>query len=290
MKSLKTYISILKAVKNRPTKYFLYLVLIIVALFMQAYMHNYNIVYIMMFFLVGIAGASSIYGVLNLYYVKVKLLSTERYFALTPSLYTLSLLNESPNTLYDITITSKDEVQNIKSINANDSTILKLKTIFQQRGSAKLPNITLSSLFPLPHEIKYKDIEINETPFVYAKPQGVSLFSIYNKNSSLNGEMDEFDSIKDFQQGESVSHIHWASLAKNERLKSKTFLYEDEQKTLHFDFNKLSGEVEDRLSQLTLWVLECEKHRLAFTLNINATQLDSKEQSVDEILTIIASY
>lgn len=290
MKSLRTYISILKSVKNRPTKYFLYLVLIIVALFMQAYMHNYNIVYIMMFFLVGIAGASSLYGVFNLYHIKILLLSHERFFASEPSFYTLSVINNSTSSAYDLSITSHNQTKNIKSLNAHTSTSLQLNADFPQRGRSRLPDIKLSSLFPLPHELKYKEIALNETLFVYAQPKGLSLFSIYNKNASLNGEMDEFDGLKEFQQGESISSIHWASLAKDERLKSKTFLYEDEQKTLHFSFEVLQGDVESRLSQLTLWVLECEKHHLLFKLEINSQLLDSKEQSIDEILTTIAAY
>lgn len=243
-----------------------------------------------MFFLVGIAGASSLYGVLNLYHIKVKLLSHERFFALTPSFYTLSLINDSSHSAYDISITSLDEVHNIKSINAQESRTLRVRTDFQQRGSSKLPDIKLSSIFPLPHEIKFKDINLKESLVVYAQPKGISLFSIYNRDSSLNGEMDEFDGLRDFIQGESISYIHWASLAKDETLKSKTFLFEDEQKTLHFNFDTLKGEVEEKLSQLTLWVLECEKYNLAFTLDINAKILDSKEQSIDEILTTIASY
>jgi uncharacterized protein (DUF58 family) len=290
MKSFKTYISILKSVKNRPTKYFLYLVFIIISLFVQAYMHNYNIVYIMMFFLVGVAGASSLYGIANISNIKIKLLSRERFFASTPASYTLSIINDSTSSVYDITLKSEEATNHIKVIKAQERALLKFTTAFYKRGRAKLPNTTLSSLFPLPHERKYKEIHMQESLFVYAQPKGTSLFSIYNKDNSLNGEMDEFDGIRDFIQGENISYIHWPSLAKDEKLKSKTFLYEDEQKTLHFSYNKLTGESEDRLSQLTLWVLECEKHHLQFTLEINAKLLDSKEQSIDEILTTIASY
>lgn len=290
MKSLRTYISTVKSVKNRPTKQFFYLILIIVSLFLQAYMHNYNIVYIMMFFLVGVAGASSLYGIANIASVKIKLLSHERFFASTPSFYTLSIINDSSNSVYDITLKSPETTNHLKSINAQQSETLKFTSSFSKRGSAKLPNITLSSLFPLPHEIKYKEIDIQESVFVYANPKGASLFSVYNKDDSLNGEMHEFDGIRDFIQGENVSYIHWASLAKDEKLKSKTFLYEDEKKTLHFSYENLGGESEERLSQLTLWVLECEKHHLDFTLEINTKRLDSKEQTIDEILTTIASY
>lgn len=257
---------------------------------MQAYMHNYNIVYIMMFFLVGIAGASSIYGILNLYYLRVSLLSHERFFAQTPSFYTLLLINNSTESAYDITLKSAEATEYLKSLQAQESRRIKLKASFLKRGKEKLPTLMLSSLFPLPHEIKYKEINLQTSLLVYAQPKGISLFSIYNKNNSLNGEMDEFESIRDYIQGESISTIHWASLAKDDTLKSKTFLYEDEKKSLHFSYEKLKGESEQRLSQLTLWVLECEKQHLEFTLEIKNQLLSSKEQTIDEILTAIATY
>lgn len=244
----------------------------------------------MMFFLVGVAGASSIYGIFNLYHLNLKLLSYERFFAQTPSFYTLSLINNSANSAYDITLTSQEIKEYVKSIKAQESVNLKIPISFAKRGLEKLPKITLSSLFPLPHERKYKEIMLQQSLLVYAQPKGVSLFSIYNKDNSLNGEMDEFDGIRDFIQGESISAIHWASLAKDEKLKSKTFLYEEEKKILHFSYEKLKGESEQRLSQLTLWVLECEKHHLEFSLEIDANLLDSKEQTIDEILTAIASH
>jgi uncharacterized protein (DUF58 family) len=253
-------------------------------------MHNYNIVYIMMFFLVGVAGASSLYGIANISSIKIKLLSRERFFASTPASYTLCIINDSTSSVYDITLKSEEATKHIKVIKAQENTLLKFTTSFHKRGNAKLPSTTVSSLFPLPHERKYKEINLKEHLFVYAQPKGSSLFSIYNKDNSLNGEIDEFDGIRDFIQGENISYIHWASLAKDEKFKSKTFLYEDEQKTLHFSYDKLTGESEDRLSQLTLWVLECEKHHLDFTLEVSTKLLDSKEQSIDEILTTIASY
>ncbi|MDQ7067658.1 MAG: DUF58 domain-containing protein [Sulfurimonas sp.] len=290
MKSYKTYISILKTVKNRPTKYFAYLVVVIVSLFLQAYMHNYNIVYLMMFFLVGIGTASSIFGVLNLYYIGVKLLSFDRFFATLPSSFTLSISNDSQNSSYDIHIKVNKEEQNIPSIKANEKMSLKFHETFKTRGFTSLKEVKIFSLFPLPHEIKYKQVKIKEKILVFAQPKGISLFDVYNLNNSLHGEIDEFEGVRNFIQGESASRIHWASLAKGEELKSKNFLYLANNKTLHFDFDSLDGDVETKLSQLTLWVLECEKGSFAFTLKIKKSLLDSKEDSIDEILTKIASY
>lgn len=290
MKSLKNYISILKSVKNRPTKFFIYLVIAIVTLFLQAYMHNYNIVYLMIFFLVGIAGASSIFGVLNLYNIKAKLLSYDRFFANLDANYKLSIINESDNKAYDINIKSAQEVKYINSIEPHNSVNISLKHTFLKRGEANLPKIKIYSLFPLPHELKYKFVQIQKNIIVYAQPKGVSLFKIHRKNSSLIGELDEFEGLKHFNQGDNISYIHWPSLAKNETLKSKSFIFEDENKKLRFDFKTMKGNDEQKLSQLTLWVLECEKHALKFTLNFNGKTLDSKETSINEILQTISQY
>lgn len=290
MKSLKTYISILKKVKNRPTKYFFYLVLIIVGLFLQAYMHNYNIVYIMMFFLVGVAGASSIFGIINLYYIEARLLSNERFFATMDSFYTLSISNHSQNSAYSISLSSNSQTHTITSIEPNQSKTLQFKAKFMQRGLVDVPPIVVSSFFPLPHEIKYKNIDLKRSLFVYAQPKGVSLFQNYNRSSAPSGEIEDFHEIADFEQGESLSYIHWPSLAKSDTLKSKRFIYEEPKRKLHFSYDALKGDKEQRVSQLTLWVLECEKHNLEFSLELQSKKYNSKEQSIDELLQIIAQY
>ena len=290
MKSLKTYILILKSVKNRPTKFFFFLIIAIVGLFLQAYMHNYNIVFIVMFFMVGVAGAASVFGVLNLYYLRVKLLSHRRFFAHENSSFTLSIINSSENSSYDISVTYKTKTKHIKSLEAHTSKTISFEETFNKRGEVDLSDIRLQSLFPLPHELKYKDIKTDKKVVVYSQPKGISLLKFYNKNNSLNGEIDDFDGVKKFNQGDSTSYIHWASLAKNNLLMIKNFIYEDETKKLHFDFKTITGNVEEKLSQLTLWVVECEKYCFDFTIELNGEVFDSKKVDIDDILKTIAKY
>lgn len=243
-----------------------------------------------MFMLVGLAIVSSFYGILNLYHVRVKLLSYDRFFANEKASYRLSITNNSKNSVYDINLKSDDELQNIKSIRAGEHVILKVDDKFQKRGVATLKDMELNSLFPLSYESKYKPIKLEQTLLIYAKPKGISLFKSLYKSSALHGEIDEFEGIKNFIDGENISSIHWASLAKNEQLKSKIFLYENESKTLHFSFKDLKGDDESRLSQLTLWVLESERYALDFSLELPGKTISSKEESINEILKAIARY
>jgi len=290
MYSLKTYISILKSVKNRPTKLFFLLIIAIVTLFLQAYMHNYNIVFLVMFFLVAIAGSSSIFGMLNLYFIELRFLSHERFFADTPSSYKLLVKNNSNSSAYDINLTFNEQNVHIKSIQAHSTRTILFKQKFELRGEAALLPIKIHSLFPLPHEIKYKFVTLEQKIIIYPKPEGISLLDIYNHDNSPQGEMDEFEGIRRFNQGENLSYINWASLAKHNTLMSKNFIFTQPSQKLHFKFDSLDGEIEAKLSQLTLWVLECEKYNFDFTLEIKNQILDSKKMGTDEILQTLAKY
>jgi len=243
-----------------------------------------------MFFLVGIAGASSVFGIRNLHSIRVTLLSHSRFFATKSSEYKLLLANNSDHASYDITIASEEQTKHTKSVESHSSQTVSLQKSFKKRGDATLSKIKISSLFPLPHELKYKYLQIEKKIVIYAKPSGISLFKIYSKDSSFNGEIDEFVEIKKFNQGDNISYIHWVSLAKNNSLMSKKFSFVEENKKLIFEFKTLKGGVEERLSQLTLWVLECEKSAFDFVVILDAMSLDSNEMSINEILEKIAKY
>jgi len=244
----------------------------------------------MMFLLVGIAGTSSIFGFINLYHIKVKLLSHERFFADTDVEYKLLCSNSSNEDSYDINIRSKEHIKHIGVIKKHQDIIVAFRTSFVKRGLTSLEKIKVDSLFPLPHELKYKYINLEKEIVVYPRPKGISLLKFYNKDNSLNGELDEFEGISKFTQGDNPSYIHWSSLAKHNTLMLKNYQYQHENQTLDFDFNLLEGTTEERLSQLTLWCLECEKYHLAFSIKLENRLLNSQKESIDEILKQLALF
>lgn len=290
MQSLKTFISIHKSVKVRPTKQFFLLLFGIIGLFLQAYMHNYNIVYIMMFFLVSVAGTSTYFGMKNLHPLTLVFVSQERFFVDEPASFTLKLENSSTYDVYDLSITYNDSTHYVKSLKKESSKHIQLQANFVKRGYVALDSVHIESLFPLTHERKFRDISLVHELVVYAKPQGKPLLHRLNIDTKESGDLSDFEGIYEFLHGESFSAIHWASLAKNETLMKKVFSYEEEQEELLFSYEELEGDTESRLSQLTLWVLECEAYGLAFTLEIGSKRFDSKKEHIDVILREIALF
>jgi len=80
---------------------------------MQAYIHNYNIVYLALFFTFAFSISSYAFGRNNIRALEVELLSFKRVFAHQKSSYSLSL-SSSKSDIYDITCMSLDETQHIQ--------------------------------------------------------------------------------------------------------------------------------------------------------------------------------
>lgn len=292
MRYFHIFILMLRQIKARPSKYFIYLILAIVGLFFLAYMHNYNIVFIIMFFSFSLAGASGTIGRLNLYKLDISLLSHQPCFANQKSHYTIELYNASEHRdSYTLELSSEgSSIQKFSCLKAQDKLPVTLEFVPTQRGMALLPEVKLASYFPLPHELLYRHFSFDDKLVVYPEPKGEALNKHLSYAKFHLGEYDDFDGLRPFQQGESLSRIFWPAYAKEQSLMAKNFTYVQASQHLHFYFERAGNSLEQRLSQLCLWCLECAKQKLTYSLHFPAKVLDSRKSSQDEILRFLALY
>ena len=274
---------------ERPTKYIYLLIFIFVALFMQAYIHNYNIVYLALFFTFAFSVSSYSFGHKNIRALEVELLSVNRFFANQTSTYTL-LLSTSKQDVYDITCISKEKRQHVKQVCVGEALFLVFSETYHQRGSVSLESVKCESGFPLPHQVFYKVFDIKKNFVVYPEPKGVSLEDYMAKNRAQHGEQDDFEGIKGFENSDRLSQVYWPSLAKGGAMMSKVFSYTNEEHLLHFDFMRCASDDEARLSQLTLWVLTCEKRGLSYRISMLERELERTKMECDEILSFLGAY
>ena len=291
MKYFHTFIQILSTIDTRPTKYFIYLVIAIVGLFFLAYMHNYNIVYIMMFFTFSLAGASSIIGRFNLYQIQATVLSSKNLFANTVSSYTLNIYNSNDERdAFVLELSNEEETAYINKLSPKHSQSINLHYTPDKRGLSSLPSLKIGSYFPLPHEILFKTLVFKEKVLVYPQAKGRSLDSFTSKHTFFIGEYDDFEGIRTYKQGEPLSLIHWPSLAKGGPLMAKEFSLLHQSRHLNFYFSSAANNDEDRLSQLCLWAKECEKKNIPYTIHFPSESLNSTRRSHHEILKFLALY
>lgn len=290
MKSLRKFIQIHRSVKQHATRFSLVVVVLLFGLFMEAYMHDFNLVYITFFFVFSLAFSAGPIGVLNLGNLEASYKKQGRIFAEQEAKILININNTSPTPSWSITLHGTDDSSvTLTQIKGESSKIVALPFLTHTRGTFTYKNAYLESKYPLSTARLTKPINGVYKGIAYPEPKGRSLDSFLHEQESHYGEEKEFEGLREYDGSQKISHIHWASVAKGE-MSVKVFTKETRTHNLVFTYTGLTGDKESRLSQLCLWVLECEKQHLPFSIHMPHKQLTSKKESIDEILEILARY
>ena len=236
---------------------------------MAGYFHSNNIAYLVGFFLMAFLFAFAILGCINIKRVDFEVIFPKRVFANTPFNLTLKFKNR----VYDILINDT----HFKIAEG----FREVPFIIKKRGYFNLDSLKVVSFFPICNRF-IKEVEVNKKILVYPEIRGESLKDFISKE--LKRGADEFDNLKPYE-GEGINLIHWPSVAKGEVF-AKKFNSLNDTKEFIFDYSRIDGDKEFRLSQLTKWVLEAEKLGLKYRVILDR----EISGEVDEILRQIALY
>lgn len=289
MKSLLKFIQIHRSIKQHATRFSLVVVILLFGLFMEAYMHDFNLVYITLFFVFSLAFSAGPIGVLNIGNLEASFLSKPRLFAQQEGKIPVSISNHSGTTSWSVSIHHEDTTIPLAKLKGESSKTLHFPVTADKRGKFTYGNLYFESKYPLSTARLTKPIQQSYECFVYPEPKGKSLAKFLQEEETYYGEEKEFDGLREYDGSQRLSHIHWASVAKGE-MAVKIFTKETQTPKLAFDFHIAGSNNEARLSQLCLWVLACEKKHLPFTIHMPRKKLDSAKESIDEILTYLAKY
>jgi len=289
LKSLRTFIQIHRSIKQHATLYSGIVVIMLFGLFLEAYMHDFNLVYITLFFVFSVAFTAGPMGVMNLGNLRGSFDISHRFFAHREGKISLKITNISENTSWAIRLYGQDASLALAQFKGKSHSIVHLPFSPNKRGIFIYKDCYLESRFPLSTARLTRPIDAVYEGLCYPEPKGKSLEAFLNQEEKHYGEEKEFDGLSAYDGSQKLSHIHWASVAKGE-LSVKTFVKETQTPNLVFDFTKAGKNDEARLSQLCLWVLACEKRHLTFAIRMPKRFISSKKESIDDILTLLASY
>jgi len=288
MSTIRNFFKIRRRIKQRGTINSLLVVLMLFGFFLEAYMHNFNLVYITLFFVFATAFSVSPFGILNLGQLKAHYSHSERLFSGVEGYLFFKISNSSLRPAWAIELHCDKEQTKVSKIEGHSHKIIELQTRRDNRGKYSIDKCRLESLFPLSTVRFVLPFNSSHEIIVYPKPRGKSLQSLLAKQRAYFGEEMDFDGLSPYS-GESLSRIHWASVAKGE-MSVKKFSHEMQSRELKFGFYDAGTDDEMRLSQLTLWVLECERLREPFQIIMPHKVLRSKEEDIDAILEYLAIY
>lgn len=289
MRSLPTFIQIHRRVKQRGTWYSLLVVLMLFGFFLEAYMHNFNLVYITLFFVFAIAFSAGPIGIYNLGRLYVSFECTGRLFAHEEGKLFFNVRNTASSPSWAVSLHCDELTSMIGRIDADGVQGATLLINPKRRGHLDCGECRLQSLFPLSTVRFVLPLGKLCDTIVYPRPYGQSLLSYIRQQKAHFGEEIDFDGVVTYSGAESLSRIHWASVAKGE-MSVKVYTHEHDTQELNFDFYSSGTDDEMRLSQLCKWVLECEKSQHSYSINMPHRLLRSKKESTDVILEYLATY
>lgn len=289
MNSLRTFLSIRRRVRQRATLFSLLVVVLLVGLFLEAYMHNFNLVYITLFFVFSAAFAAGPTGIRNIGYLEPEFTGCDRLFAGREGACHFQIRNASAFGAWAVELHSALGSTLLPELPPHVNTRVKLPLTPEKRGVLDAGPCSLQSLFPLATVRFVLEIKAACALVVYPEPKGEPLRSYLLRQRAPFGDEMDFDGIAHYSGSESLSRIHWPSVAKGE-IAVKTFEHETQSDTLRFEFYRCGKDDEARLSQLTLWTIECERSRQPFTIVMPHAVLDSRKESIDAILEHLARF
>jgi len=96
----------------------------------------------------------------------------------------------------------------------------------------------------------------------------MNLVDIQDRRQARFFHGDDFAGVRAYVPGESQRHIDWKAVARGQPLMTKQFAAET-RGAVYLDFFELHfDDVEEKLSQLTLWVIEAERARQPYGLRL----------------------
>ena len=265
-----------------PTASFAGLLFVLGVMWYAASSQNSAAVYLLLFALTAVSLVSIPQTLINLAGVTMRLESAKPAFAGDEVSLPVEMMNTSRAARYGIELVLSEANktrERIDYIPREKAARLTLRFPVRQRGEHEIGTLCLTSAYPLGFIRVVKKFAPSQTYLVYPKPAGdprlpASLSRPPNNWPQADiGEGDDFSGVRAYVPGESQRHIDWKAVARGQPLMTKQFAAEAKG-SIRLDFSLLpSNDVEARLSQLALWVIEAERARRAYGLRLPGIEI-----------------
>lgn len=265
-----------------PTTSFAGLLFVLAAMWYAASSQNSAAVYVLLFALTAVFLISVPHTLTNLAGTTITPESAKPTFAGQEISFPVEISNRSrvPRHGIDVALSGVTrERKRIDYIPAGKAARVTLRFTARRRGEYKIGTLCLTSVYPLGFVRVLKRFDTSQTYLVYPKPAGDPQLPL-NRARSPRGpitanveEGDDFAGVRAYLPGESQRHIDWKAVARGQALMTKQFEAEAEG-SVHLDFFALRlPDVEHRLSQLALWVVEAERARCPYSLRLPGIEI-----------------
>lgn len=247
--------------------------LILLAMLIGAINYQNSLAFVLTFLLTSLSVVSMIHAVRNLYGLRIRAGHPQAVFVGDHALFPVNLENPQGTRRIALKLMFPQQEPKTLDLAQDGGQWIAIPLQATHRGYLRPGRITLYSRFPLGlfHTWSYVNLSMN--CLVYPRPdnsQGLPPQMLQQRGSAgdQGRGSDDFASLRPYHAGDSLHHVHWKALAREQGLMTKQFGGGViEELWLHWEqLGTLT--VEQRLSRLTRWVLEADSLGVTYGLTL----------------------
>ncbi len=261
-----------------PTKFGLAFLVMTLVLFFMAVGYANNLIYIFVFFLISISLTGIVVTNRNVDKAFVVAVFPESNFAMENAIVNVEIENMGSRPLWDLQLSFADSEEEyfIRKIEPHMRVMAEVPWRPKTRGLKQLPVMTLKSTFPFGLLKSWQKYRLNQTVLIFPQKVGSRAFPPEARDDERMQPVGLFKEHRLYQSSDSPTRIDWRATARRQEMLVKNY-EEAEKEKLHFDFAQTSQltNLEEKLSQLTVWIDEAEKSNHSYSLKVHDFVLPS---------------
>jgi uncharacterized protein (DUF58 family) len=226
-------------------------------------------------FLLGAAGIQTmLHTFRNLAHLRITAGRVHPVFVGESAQFQLHIHNNTRADRYSIGVTGNAVSADYIDVPADSTVVAQVPVPAVQRGWLRPGRMTLFTRFPVGLFRAWSYAEPDVSCLVYPVPANPGLPLPAPAHGEGEGGLaglgqDEFSGLRSYRPGDSPRHIAWKAVARDDTLLTKQFAGRADAE-LWLSWNDLPSQmpVEQRLSQLTRWVLEADAGGMTYGLRL----------------------
>ena len=264
-----------------PTRYGVLYALVLVAMLVGAINYTLSLCFVLTFLLAGMGNVAMLHTWRNLAHLQVERRRIAPVFAGEDAIFELVVTETRQRERYAIAAHFEGVAPIYADILPAAQTIMHLALPTKKRGWLQAGRMTFFTEFPLSlfHAWAYVDLTTQGDCrcLVYPHPAMRSLPVPGTADQASTGALDtssgddDFAGHRAYQLGDSPRRVDWKASSREQGLLTKQF-HGEAQSSLWLDWAQAAGDAEQRISQLTRWVLDAHANKQSYGLRLSGQE------------------
>lgn len=261
-----------------PTKQGLGFALLLLIMLLGSSNYNNGLGYFLTFLLCGLFVVAMFHTYNNLLHLSIGPAITAPIFANAAGGFTVQIDNSNYRQRCSIQVFVPNNQRHTVDCEAHGLATWLISYRFSRRGWFPLPRFTLETTYPLGLFRAWANIELDQRQLVYPEPLANALLPTEQRgavagNLQVEKGDDDFRNLRAYVPGDPLQHVHWKNYARHQSMQTKEFSAAM-AKGLWLDWKDTTVYgTEQKISQLTRWVVLANEDNKPFGLRLPATTI-----------------